>query len=102
MNQDTLYTWVLRVLRQLQVPFIDPCDPSYAPSAMVNFVSENFTIVTSTNMITLGGNPSLNNLFVFVGGQKIPNNSLTLSGQVLTFNNNTLLSGDMVEVQYPI
>lgn len=32
MSKQEFYRWVVQILRSLNIPFVDPCDPEYVPN----------------------------------------------------------------------
>lgn len=100
MNEDTLFRFVLRVLKQLRIPFVDPCDADYegdciCGSSGSQSLTPTFTAGTSTLTLPspVSGNPQ-----VFIGGQKIHHARLTIVGNTITILNHTLATGEEVEV----
>jgi hypothetical protein len=108
MNKDQFYRYVISILKELQIPFTDPCDANYVgdcgdcSAATPVWAAETFVADGLSNSVTIIGTAPQAKLqtFVFIGGQKIPTISYTLVGSVITFSGFSLNNGDTVEVQY--
>jgi hypothetical protein len=102
MNEDILFRYILRVLRQLRIPFIDPCDEDYQGDCICGTSGNSGEPVTptftaGTSILTLP-NPVTGNPQVFIGGQKIHHSRLTIVGNTITILDYTLATGEEVEV----
>ncbi len=105
MTRQLIRRWVLGLLRELKIPFNDPCNPNYEYDCLcggsVTTTIEEPSFTSGDNEVTLSSTPSsLGNIQVYIGGQKVPNSKLSLTGNTLTFTSQVLIEGDEVEIIY--
>ncbi len=106
MNQDTFYSWVVRILKQLRIPFVDPCDLTYTGDcicggANIAAFSQEFTMNGTSQVIALVIAPTHpNTVALFIGGQRLPNSLFTVAGTNVTVTGYTFNNGDQVQITY--
>lgn len=95
-------------LKELEIPFDDPCDESYTGDCSLcdgavsgTFGNEEYTAVGGeTDVVWTGPLPaSKSAIWLYVGGQKIASSQYTLSSNTTTLDS-PLAVGQLVEIHF--